>query len=94
MAAVANGWLALLADEEERFAAAIPQEQRDAALALLRTLLHIDPAQRPRHALQISRMLHAIQGVKPVRGTFDAVDPVLAMRRPSALNGWQAMRAA
>jgi serine/threonine-protein kinase len=57
-------------------------------------LLHVDPARRPRHAIQISRMLNAIQGVKPTRGTFDAVDPAMAMRRPSAVNGWQAMQVA
>lgn len=85
---------ALHAGEEERFAAAIPSDKRDAALALLRALLHIDPAKRPRHAIQISRMLNAIQGVKPGRGAFDAVDPVLAMRRPSAINGWQTLQAA
>ncbi|SDF63505.1 MULTISPECIES: serine/threonine-protein kinase [unclassified Duganella] len=85
---------ALQLDEEERFAAAIAQDKRDAALDLLRALLHIDPAQRPRHAIQISRMLNAIQGVKPARGEFDAVDPVLGMHRPSAINGWQTMRAA
>jgi serine/threonine-protein kinase len=82
----------LHAAEEERFAAAIPSAQRDAALDLLRALLHIDPAKRPRHAIQISRMLNAIQGVKLARGAFDAVDPVLAMRRPSAVNGWQTTR--
>lgn len=85
---------ALQADEAECFAAAMPPGQRDAALELLRTLLHTDPAQRPRHAIQISRMLSVVQGVKPTRGTLDAVDPVLAMRRPSAVNGWQAMQAA
>ena len=79
---------ALLPEEEARFALAIPVEARDAALELLRALLHIDPAKRPRHAIQISRMLNAIQGVKPVRGTFNPADPIHAMRRPSASNGW------
>jgi serine/threonine-protein kinase len=78
--------------EEERYAAALPPAQRDTALELLRSLLQIDPAKRPRHAIQISRMLNAIQGVKPARGAFDAVDPVLSMRRPSAVNGWATMR--
>jgi serine/threonine-protein kinase len=85
---------ALHAEEEERFAAAIPSDKRDAALELLRALLQIDPAKRPRHAIQISRMLNAIQGVKPVRGAFDAVDPVLAMRRPTAINGWPLLQVA
>lgn len=50
----------LHADEEERFATLLPVAARDASLALLRALLHVDPASRPRHALQISRMLEAI----------------------------------
>jgi serine/threonine-protein kinase len=83
---------ALQPSEEERFAAAIPADKRDAALELLRALLQIDPAKRPRHAIQISRMLNAIQGVKTERGAFDAVDPVLAMHRPSAVNGWQSLQ--
>lgn len=85
---------ALLAAEEERYAQAIPVEQRDAALDLLRTLLHIDPARRPRHALQISRMLDAIQGIRPARGALESVDPVRALHRPTAVNGWQTMRGA
>lgn len=85
---------ALQPEEEERYAAAIPADKRDAALELLRTLLQIDPARRPRHAIQISRMLNAVLGVRPARAAFDAVDPVQAMRRPSAVNGWQTMRAA
>ncbi|MYM34418.1 protein kinase [Duganella sp. FT50W] len=84
---------ALHAEEEEHFAGAIPPDQRDAALALLRTLLHIDPARRPCHAIQISRMLNAILGMKSARGALDAADPVLAMHRPSSVNGWQAMQA-
>jgi serine/threonine-protein kinase len=85
---------ALHAEEEARFAAAIPSFMRDAALELLQTLLHIDPAQRPRHAIQISRMLNAIQGVKPVRGTFGTADPVLNMNRPTAENGWRGIQGA
>lgn len=79
---------ALLPEEEARFALAIPVEARDPALELLRALLDIDPAKRPRHAIQISRMLNAIQGVKPARGAFNPADPIHAMRRPSASNGW------
>lgn len=85
---------ALQAEEADRFAAAIPAARRDAALELLRALLHIDPSKRPRHAIQISRMLNAIQGQKLARGEFDAADPVHGMRRPTALNGWQAMQGA
>ncbi|MPQ57628.1 protein kinase [Duganella sp. FT27W] len=50
----------LHADEEARFASLLPHAARDPAVALLRVLLHGDPAQRPRHALQISRMLDAV----------------------------------
>jgi serine/threonine-protein kinase len=85
---------ALHAEEEARFAAAIPAAMRDAALELLRALLHIDPAKRPRHAIQISRMLNAIQGVKPERGVFNAADPVHGMRRPTAANGWHTIQGA
>jgi serine/threonine protein kinase len=52
----------LHADEEDRFAALLPTAARDPALTLLRALLQIDPALRPRHALHISRMLAAIDG--------------------------------
>ncbi|MBV7534309.1 serine/threonine protein kinase [Duganella sp. sic0402] len=85
---------ALSTDEADRYASFIPSAKRDAALELLRALLQTDPAARPRHAIQISRMLNAIQGVKPQRGRFDAADPVLGMHRPSAVNGWPAMRVA
>ncbi len=85
---------ALRPEEEARFASSIPAEVRDAALELLRALLHIDPAQRPRHAIQISRMLNAIQGVKPARGTFNPADPIHAMRRPTASNGWRHIQGA
>ncbi|MDR7049384.1 serine/threonine protein kinase [Duganella sp. 3397] len=50
----------LHADEEARFAAGLPPPARSPAVALLRALLQIDPALRPRHALQISRMLAAV----------------------------------
>jgi len=85
---------ALHGEEEARFAAAIPAPARDAALELLRALLHLDPAHRPRHAIQISRMLHAIQGVKPPRGIFDPADPVYGMNRPTADNHWHHIQGA
>ncbi|WP_374360459.1 serine/threonine-protein kinase [Pseudoduganella danionis] len=81
-------------DEAARFCAALPAGARDSALLLLRSLLHPDPAQRPRHAIQISRMLHAIQGMQPERNYLDVTDPVRGMRRPTAANGWQTMRSA
>jgi serine/threonine protein kinase len=85
---------ALQPEEEARFALAIPVDARDPALELLRALLHVDPAKRPRHAIQISRMLNAIQGVKPARGAFNPADPIHAMRRPSASNGWRHIQGA
>lgn len=84
----------LLDDEAARFAAALPAASRDSALLLLRSLLQADPAQRPRHAIQISRMLQAIQGMPPERHYLDVTDPVRGMRRPTAANGWQTMRSA
>lgn len=50
----------LHADEETRFASLLPHAARGPAVALLRALLHGDPALRPRHALQISRMLDTV----------------------------------
>lgn len=85
---------ALDADEEARFALAVPAEARDPALALLRALLHIDPAKRPRHAIHISRMLADIGGARPARGAFNAADPIHAMRRPTASNGWRHIQGA
>ena len=85
---------ALHPGEEARFAAAIPSAMRDAALELLRALLHIDPAQRPRHAIQISRMLNVIQGVRQERGVLNAADPIHGMRRPTAANGWRGIQGA
>jgi serine/threonine protein kinase len=85
---------ALHLEEEARFAAAIPAVMRDAALELLRALLHVDPAKRPRHAIQISRMLNAIQGVKPERGAFNAIDPIHGMRGPTAANNWRTIQGA
>jgi hypothetical protein len=74
-------------DEAARFCAALPAGARDSALLLLRSLLHPDPAQRPRHAIQISRMLHAIQGMQPERNYLDVTDPVRGMRPPPPTAG-------
>lgn len=52
----------LQADEEAQFALAAG-DAAEPALALLRRLLHADPAQRPRHAIDISRELAAIGAV-------------------------------
>jgi serine/threonine protein kinase len=82
---------ALHPDEEARFAACIARTHPrapDAALALLRTLLQHDPGQRPRHAIQISRMLAAIQNAVPERAAPGLPEFVQGLRRPSADNGW------
>ncbi len=79
-------------DEEARFATRIasthPRAQ-DAALALLRALLQADPEQRPRHAIQISRMLAAIQSAVPERAMPGLPEFVQGLRRPRADNGWR-----
>lgn len=80
-------------DEEARFCAAIDAPARDAALALLRALLHADPARRPRHAIQISRMLNDIQLALP-GGRADLPDPVHSLGRPSAANAWRTIQEA
>lgn len=50
----------LRAQDEERFAAALPVAALDPALALLRALLAAKSGQRPRNALHISRLLDAV----------------------------------
>jgi serine/threonine protein kinase len=50
----------LRTDEEARFVRDLPAAARTVALSLLRGLLAPEPADRPRHALQISRQLDAI----------------------------------
>jgi serine/threonine-protein kinase len=47
-------------EDEERFAVALPLAALDPAMTLLRTLIAAAPADRPRNALQISRMIDAI----------------------------------
>ncbi|NRR31809.1 protein kinase [Oxalobacteraceae bacterium] len=88
---------ALYADEEAMFAAHIGRfnpHARDTALALLRALLQTDPARRPRHAIQISRMLAAIQGMLSVRDSPLLPELIRNMRRPSADNGWRGIQGA
>ena len=72
----------------DRIARAHPRAP-DAALALLRALLQNDPAQRPRHAIQISRMLAAIQSAVPERVMPGLPEFVQSLRRPTADNGWR-----
>jgi serine/threonine-protein kinase len=82
-------------DEEARFAASIARTHpraQDAALDLLRALLQSDPDQRPRHAIQISRMLSAIQHAVPERTVPGLPEFVQGLRRPTADNGWQNIR--
>jgi serine/threonine-protein kinase len=84
-------------DEEARFSASITRSHpraQDAALTLLRTLLHADPAQRPRHAIQISRMLAAIQNSVPERVMPGLPAMVQNLRRPAADNGWLTIQGA
>lgn len=47
-------------EDEQRMAASLPPAALGPAMVLLRALLAADPADRPRNALQISRMLDAI----------------------------------
>jgi len=80
----------LHADEEARFVeriAATHPHAADAALALLRALLDTDPARRPVHAIQISRMLAAACEAldKPHHALPDLIR---GMGRPTADNGW------
>ncbi|MGV7207394.1 protein kinase domain-containing protein [Oxalobacteraceae bacterium A2-2] len=79
--------------EEQRFAAALPASARDPALELLRALLQADPGQRPRHAIQISRMLNAIVEAlpdTPMMAQHDMAHAVAhTVARPSAANGWR-----
>jgi serine/threonine-protein kinase len=78
-------------DEAARFAACIARTHpraSDAALVLLRALLQVDPGQRPRHAIQISRMLAAIQSSVPERAMPGLPEFVQGLRRPTAANGW------
>ncbi|MET0267486.1 MAG: serine/threonine-protein kinase [Duganella sp.] len=86
-------------DEAARFAAALPPCARTPALALLRTLLQADPAQRPRHALDISRMLgvvansvaHAMHGIDACAGDATALPDSAfeTLGRPTASNNWR-----
>ncbi|MET0319328.1 MAG: protein kinase [Duganella sp.] len=78
----------LHADEAARFAALLPSAARAPALDLLRALLHIDPARRPQHAIQISRMLAAIHG------DAHCLPPAHALLRPTASNGWRHLQEA
>ncbi|PHV04388.1 serine/threonine protein kinase [Janthinobacterium sp. BJB412] len=88
---------ALQADEERHFAERVGQTHPQArlpALALLRALLQQDPAQRPRHAIQISRMLAAIQGSLPTRGASPVQELIHGMGRPTAGNAWRSIQGA
>jgi len=78
-------------DEEALFAARITRSHpraQEAALALLRALLEADPEKRPRHAIQISRMLSAIQSAVPERAMPGLPEFAQGLRRPTSSNGW------
>lgn len=84
-------------DETQRFAASVARTHpraQDAALALLRCLLHPDPAQRPRHAIQISRMLAAIASDVPERLLPGLPAMVRSLHRPTSNNGWPGIQEA
>ncbi|WP_295999367.1 serine/threonine-protein kinase [Rugamonas sp.] len=84
----------LHADEEARFVeriAATDPQACDAALALLRALLDTDPARRPCHAIQISRMLaSACDALDRRHGSLPEL--VRGIGRPTAGNGWNQLR--
>lgn len=82
----------LQADEAQQFGERIARERpqaREPALALLRALLAPLPQQRPRHAIQISRMLDATHGTLATRERPELAELVRGMARPSAANGWR-----
>lgn len=87
-----------LSDEEaQRFSDCIARAQpqaRDAALLLLRALLATDPAHRPPHAVQISRMLGAIYRALPASGVTGPRQLMHDMARPTSSSSWRGMRGA
>jgi eukaryotic-like serine/threonine-protein kinase len=79
-------------DEAQHFGDAIARAQPQArapALQLLRALLATDPAARPRHAVQISRLLGAIRHSLPPAGMPDRHELAHGLARPTAANGWR-----
>ncbi|MES2118148.1 MAG: serine/threonine-protein kinase [Pseudomonadota bacterium] len=84
-------------DEARQFGDAIARAQPQArapALQLLRTLLAADPAQRPRHAVQISRLLAAIRHTLPHSGMPALHELAHGLARPTAANGWRSIQSA
>ena len=78
-------------EEEARFVRDLPAAARAAALSLLRGLLAPSPADRPRHALQISRQLAAILALldrTDQSRAHAAAAPMAHFGRPTVLNGW------
>jgi serine/threonine protein kinase len=68
-------------DEEARFAQKLPAAAQEPAIELLRMLLDAEPGNRPRNALQISRLLARVR---------EGLDAGLAMQAPQPLEfGWQ-----
>jgi serine/threonine protein kinase len=65
-------------DEEARFVRDLPPAAVDSALSLLRALLAPAPADRPRHALQISRQLAAIRAACNAAAAAGGAIPRLA----------------
>ncbi|MBA5687921.1 serine/threonine-protein kinase [Rugamonas apoptosis] len=88
---------ALSEDEAEHFGDAIARAQPQArapALKLLRTLLATDPALRPRHAVQISRLLEAIRHTLPPAPMSGPHELAHGLARPTAANGWRNIQSA
>lgn len=68
-------------DEEARFAQKLPAAAQEPAIALLRMLLDAEPGNRPRNALQISRLLARVR---------EGMDAGAMMAAPQLVEfGWQ-----
>lgn len=71
-------------DEAELFADRVDSHAAAPALTLLRSLLAPDPAERPRHAVGISRMIAAVRAAKPApRAPFHLPRPAAGYRMGS-----------
>lgn len=88
---------ALSEDEAQHFGDAIARAQPQArapALQLLRALLATEPALRPRHAVQISRLLDAIRQRLPASFQPGPFQLSHGLARPTAANGWRTIQGA
>ncbi|MBA5637600.1 serine/threonine protein kinase [Duganella sp. LX20W] len=88
---------ALPEDEAQHFGDAIARarpQARAPALQLLRALLATDPALRPRHAVQVSRLLDAIRHTLPRTAIPGPYELSHGLARPTAANGWRTIQSA